>query len=158
MLKAVCSALPTEELRVLTGNLDLGKDAWPEVFGGHQRLQHIRVGSLPTLRSLVPFLSQEGVYPDLKSLTLLDVDLSAKSGDTIILMKQLNSSRPPKMSTVIIDACRIKRELVRAMRTAAPDLEIRWDGDGDESQEGFDKLEYRISRARKVESHTVLQY
>lgn len=160
MLKAVCSALPTEELRVLTGNLDLGKDAWPEVFGGHQRLQHIRVGSLPTLRSLVPFLSQEGVYPDLKSLTLLDVDLSAKSGDTIILMKQLNSSRPPKMSTVIIDACRIKRELVRAMRAAAPDLEIRWDGDrdGDESQEGFDKLEYRISRARKIESHTVLQY
>jgi hypothetical protein len=129
MLKAVCSALPTEELRVLTGTLDLGNDAWPEVFGGYQRLQHIRVGSLSTLRSLVPFLGQEGVYPDLKSLTFLDVDLGAKPSETITLMKQLNSSRPPKMSTVIIDGCRIKREFVRTMRAAAPVLEIRWDED-----------------------------
>ncbi|KAH9173443.1 hypothetical protein EDB89DRAFT_730392 [Lactarius sanguifluus] len=146
MLKAVCAALPTDELRVLTGNLDLGNNAWSEVLGGHQRLQHIRVGSLSTLRSFVPFLSQEGVYPDLKSLTLFDVDLGAKPDDTIALMKQLNSSRPPKLSTVIIDACRLRRELVLAMKAAAPDLEIRWDGNEDESPEDFDKLEYRISQ------------
>lgn len=156
ILKAVYNALPTEELCVLTGTLGLGNDAWPEVFGSHQRLQHIRVGSLPTLRSLVPFLSQEGVYPNLRSLTLLDVDLSAKPSDTIALMKQLNSSRPPKMSTVIIDACRIKPELVRTMRAAAPDLEIRWDKN--ENAEGFDKLEYGISWVRKTKSHTGLQY
>jgi len=129
MLKAVCCALPTEGLCVLTGTLDLGKDAWPEVFGEHLTLQHIRVGSLPTLRSLVPFLGQEGIYPELRSLTLLDYDLSAKPSDTISLMKQLNSRRPPKMSTVFIDASRIKREFVRAIRAAAPDLEIRWDGE-----------------------------
>ena len=148
MLKAVCSALPTEELRVLTGTLDLGKDAWPEVFGDHPRLQHIRIGSLPTLHSVVPFLSQEGVYPDLRSLTLVNVDLSPKPSETITLMKQLNSNGPPKMSTVIIDACRVKRELVRAMREAAPDLEIQWDED--ENQEGFDNLKYRISPVRKI--------
>jgi len=127
LLKAVCSALPTEELCVLTGTLDLGNDAWPEVFGGHQKLQHIRVGSLPTLRSLVPFLGQEGVYPDLKSLTFLDVDLSAKPSEIIAFMKLLNSRRPPNMSTVFIDACRVRREWVGKMREAAPDLEIRWD-------------------------------
>ncbi|KAH8988617.1 hypothetical protein EDB92DRAFT_1947979 [Lactarius akahatsu] len=140
MLKAVCAALPTDELRVLTGNLDLGTNAWSEVLGGHQRLQHIRVGSLSTLRSFVLFLSQEGVYPDLKSLTLFNVDLCAKPDDTIALMKQLNSNRPPKLSTVVIDACRLRRELVLAMKAAAPDLEIRWDGNGDESPEGFDKF------------------
>ena len=140
LLKAVCSALPTEELRVLTGTLDLGNSAWPEVFGGHQKLQHIRVGSLSTLLSLVPFFGQEGVYPDLKSLTFIDVDLSAKPSEAIALMKQLNSSRPPKMSRVIIDTCRVRRELVGNMRAAAPDLEIRWD---ENENQGSDKLEYR---------------
>ncbi|KAI9447800.1 hypothetical protein H4582DRAFT_1896487 [Lactarius indigo] len=155
MLKAVCSALPTDDLRVLTGNLDLGKDAWSEVFGSHQRLQHIRVGSLSTLRSLVPFLSQEGVYPDLKSLTLHDIDLGAQPSDILTLIKQLNSRRPPKLSTVIIDACRPRWELFSVMKAVAPNLEIRCDG---ESQERFDKVEYRLSRVRKIESHTVLQY
>jgi hypothetical protein len=148
LLKAVCCALPTDELRVLTGTLDLGNGAWPEVFGGHQKLQHIRVGSLSTLHSLVPFLGQDGVYPDLKSLTFVDVDLSAKPSETIALMKQLNLSRPPKMSRVIIDACRVRRELVGNMRAAAPDLEIRWD---ENENQGSDNLECRISPVRKIE-------
>jgi hypothetical protein len=147
LLNAVCSALPTEELRVLTGTLDLGNGAWPEVFGGHQKLQHIRVGSLSTLHSLVPFLGQEGVYPDLKSLTFVDVDLSAKPSEAVALMKQLNSSRPPKMSRVIIDACRVGRELVGNMRAAAPDLEIRWD---ENENEGSVKPECRTPM-RKIE-------
>ncbi len=75
------------------------------------------------------FLSKEGVYPNLRYLTLLDVDFNAKPSEAIALMKQLNSSRPQKMDTVIIDACRIKQELVRAMRAVAPDLEIRWNED-----------------------------
>jgi len=129
ILKTVFNALPTEELRVLTGTLDLGKDAWAHVFGDHRKLQHIRVGSLPTFRSLILFLSKEGVYPNLRYLTLLDVDFNAKPSEAIALMKQLNSSRPQKMDTVIIDACRIKQELVRAMRAVAPDLEIRWNED-----------------------------
>lgn len=140
LLKAVCSALPTEELRVLTGTLDLGNSAWPEIFGGHQKLQHIRVGSLSTLLSLVPFLGQEGIYPDLKSLTFVGVDLSAKPSETIALMRQLNFSRPPKMSRVIIDACRVRQELVGDMRAAAPDLEIRWD---ENENHGSDKVEDR---------------
>lgn len=147
LLKAVCSALPTEDLRILTGTLNLGNGAWPEVFGGHQKLQHIRVGSLSTLHSLVPFLGQEGVYPDLKSLTFVDVDLSVKPSETVTLMKQLNFSRPPKMSRVIIEACRVRRELVGNMRAAALDLEIRWD---ENENQGSDK-QVRISPMRKIE-------
>ena len=127
LLKAVCSALPTEELRVLTGMLDLGNDPWPKIFEGHQRLRHIRVGSFSTLRSLVPFLGQDNVYPGLKSLTFSNVDLSSNPSESIALMKQLHFSKPPRMSTVIIGACRVKRQLVGEMKAAAPNLEIRWD-------------------------------
>lgn len=127
LLKAVCSALPTEELRVLTGTLDLGNDPWPKIFEGHQRLRHIRVGSFSTLRSLVPFLGQDNVYPGLKSLTFSNVDLSSNPSESIALMKQLHFSKPPRMSTVIIGACRVKRQLVGEMKAAAPNLEIRWD-------------------------------
>ena len=153
LLKAVYSALPTEDLRILTGTFDLGSDTWSKVFGGHQKLQHIRAGSLPTLHSLVPFLGQDGVYPELKSLTFLNIDLKDKPSEIIALMKRLNFSKPPKMSTVIIHACRVKRELVRKMREEAPDLEIRWDEK--ENQESFNKPEDRISPVRSmVESLT----
>jgi hypothetical protein len=127
ILKAVCGALPTEELRVLSGKLDLGKDAWPEIFGNHTDLRHVRVCSLPTLSSLIPFLVREGVYPKLVSLTLSDMDLSPKRGAAIPFLDELKLGRPPKLSKIFIENCRIRRDLVDWMRTALLGVEIAWD-------------------------------
>ena len=129
ILKAVCASLPTEDLHILSGTLDLGKDAWPEIFGGHQKLRHIRVCSLTTLHSLIPFLAQEGVYPNLMSLTLSGIDMSsAQSGtDVLMVVDQLKFSRPPTLSKVFIDSCHISRHIIDSMRKAAPDVDIWWD-------------------------------
>ena len=127
ILKTVCSALPTEELRVLSGNLDLGKDAWPEIFGNHKDLRHVRVCSIPTLHSFLPFLSREGVYPQLVSLTLRDMDLSPECGGAVPFIDELKTGRPPKLSKIFIENCRIRRDLVDCMRVAVPDVEIVWD-------------------------------
>jgi hypothetical protein len=127
ILKTVFSALPTEELRVLGGKLDLGKEAWPEIFGDHQELRHVRVCSLSTLHSLLPFLCREGVYPKLVSLTLRDMDLSPKRGAAVPLIDKLKSGRPPKLNKVFIENCRIRQDLVDWMRAAVPDVEIEWD-------------------------------
>jgi hypothetical protein len=127
ILKAVCSALPTEELRALSGKLDLGKDAWPEIFGNHKGLHHVRVCSLPTLGSLVPFLTHEGVYPKLASLTLHDMDLSPKRGGAVPFIDGLKTGTPPKPSKIFIENCRIRRDLVDWMRAAVPDVEVVWD-------------------------------
>ncbi|KAH9960517.1 hypothetical protein BC827DRAFT_1360324 [Russula dissimulans] len=128
ILKTVCSALPTDELRVLSGNLDLGKDAWPEIFGGHMELRHIRICSLSTLDSLIPFLGREEVYPKLVSLTLRDMDLLSKQGAAVsLLINRLKTGKPPKMSKIFIETCRIKRATVDSMRAAVPGIEIQWD-------------------------------
>jgi hypothetical protein len=127
ILRAVYNALPTEELRALSGTLDLGKEAWPEIFGGHQKLCHIRVCSLSTLHSLTPLLGREGVYPNLVSLTLCGMDISSKQSGTGVLIDRLKISRPPKLRKVFIDSCRIRRHDVDLMKRAAPDLEIQWD-------------------------------
>ena len=128
ILKTVCDALPTEELRILSGNLDLGKEAWPGIFGGHEKLHHIRVCSLATLQSLIPFLDREGVYPNLVSLTLCYMDISSKPNvGAVPLINQLRQRRPPKLSKVFIETCRVGQELVDFMRTAVSDLEIWWD-------------------------------
>ncbi|KAI0282332.1 hypothetical protein BGY98DRAFT_112511 [Russula aff. rugulosa BPL654] len=127
ILKAVCSALPTDGLRALSGNLDLGKDAWPEIFGDHKDLRHVRVCSLPTLHTLVPFLSREGVYPKLVSLTLRDMDLSPKRGAAVPFIDGLKTCRSPKPSKIFIENCRVRRDLVDWMRAAVPDVEIVWD-------------------------------
>ena len=126
ILKAVCSALPTEELRALSGKLDLGEDAWPEIFGDHKDLRHVRVCSLPTLCSLIPFLSREGVYPNLVSLTVHDMDLSPKRGAAVPFIDGLKTCRP-KPSKIFIEKCQIRRDLVDWMRAAVPDVEIVWD-------------------------------
>jgi hypothetical protein len=127
ILKTVFGALPTEELRILDGKLDLGKEAWSEVFGDRQELRHVRVCSLSTLQSLIPFLGREGVYPKLVSLTLRDMDLIPKRGATVPLVDKLKASRPPKLSKVFIENCRIRRDLVDWMRAAVPDVDIEWD-------------------------------
>ncbi|KAF8505988.1 hypothetical protein F5888DRAFT_1937848 [Russula emetica] len=129
MLKAVCSALPTEELRALSGELDLEKDAWPEIFGNHKDLRHVRVCSLPTLGSLIPFLSREGVYPKLVSLTLRDMDLNPERGAAVPfrVIGGLKPGRPPKLSKIFIEKCQIRRDLVDWMRAVVPDVEIVWD-------------------------------
>ncbi|KAI0291698.1 hypothetical protein BC826DRAFT_469833 [Russula brevipes] len=126
ILKAVCGALPTQQLRNLSGKLDLGKGAWPEIFGGHQELRHIRICSLSTLQSLIPFLGREGVYPQLVSLTLSKMDLNPKQA-AVSLVDRLKTARPPKMTKVFIENCRIRRDLVNGMRGITPDIEIRWD-------------------------------
>jgi hypothetical protein len=126
-LKTVFGALPTEELRVLDGKLDLGKEAWSETFGDLQELCHVRVGSLSTLHSLLPFLGREGVYPKLVSLTLRDMDLSPKRGAAVPLIDKLKSGRPPKLNKVFIENCRIRRDLVDWMRAAVPGVGIEWD-------------------------------
>lgn len=127
ILKTVFSALPTEELRILDGKLDLGKEAWSEIFGDRQELRHVRVCSLPTLQSLIPFLGREGVYPKLVSLTLRDMDLIPKRGAAVPLVDKLKVGRPPQLSKVFIENCRIRRDLVDWMRAAVPDVEIEWD-------------------------------
>jgi len=128
ILKTVCSALPTDELRILSGKLDLGKDAWPEIFGGHQELRHIRICSLSTLDSLIPLLGREEVYPKLVSLTLRDMDLLSKQGVAVsLLINKLKTGRPPKMSKIFIDTCRVRRDMVDSMRAAFPGIEIQWD-------------------------------
>ncbi len=127
ILKAVCGALPINQLRALSGKLDLGKDAWPEIFGDHQGLCHIRVCSLPTLGSLIPFLSHEGVYPKLVSLTLRDMDLSPKRDAAVPFIDGLKTGRPPKLSKVFIENCQIRRDLVDWMRAALPGVEVEWD-------------------------------
>jgi len=127
-LKAVCSALPTGKLRALSGKLDLGKDAWPEIFGNHKDLRHVRACSLTTLGSLIPFLAREGVYPKLVSLTLRDMDLSPKRGAGVPFIDGLKTGRPPRLSEVFIENCRIRRDLVEWMRAAVPGVQIEWDG------------------------------
>lgn len=127
ILKAVCGALPTEELRVLSGKLDLGKNAWPEIFGNHKDLRHVRVCSLTTLGSLIPFLAREGTYPKLVSLTLRDMDLSPKRGTTVPFIDGLKPGRPPKPGKIFIENCRIRRDLVDWMRAVVPDVEVVWD-------------------------------
>ena len=127
ILKTVFGALPTEELRILDGKLDLGKDAWCEIFGDHQELRHVRVCSLSTLQSFIPFLGREGVYPQLVSLTLRDIDLSPKRGTAVSLIEKLKTGRPPKLNKVYIENCRIKRDMVDWMRAAIGDIEIEWD-------------------------------
>ena len=127
ILKTVYGALPTEELHILSGNLDLGKEAWPEIFGGHQELRHIRICSLSTLHSLIPFLGRGGVYPKLVSLTLRNMDLNEKQVGAIALIKELKTGRPPTLSKIFIETCRISRNLVDSMRAAVPDMEIEWD-------------------------------
>ena len=127
ILKAVCGALPTEELRALSGNLDLGKDAWHEIFRDHKDLRHVCVCSLPTLGSLIPFLAREGVYPKLVSLTLRDMDLSPKRGAAVPFIDGLKPGSPPKPSKIFIENCRIRRDLVDWMRATVPDVEIVWD-------------------------------
>ena len=126
ILKAVCGALPTAELRTLSGKLDLGENAWPEIFGNHKDLRHVRVCSLPTLGSLIPFLACEGVYPKLVSLTLRDMDLSPKRG-AVPFIDGLKTGRPPMLSKIFIENCLIKRDLVDWMRAVIPDVEIIWD-------------------------------
>ena len=127
ILKTVFGALSTEDLRVLDGKLDLGKDAWSEIFGDHQGLRHVRVSSLSTLQSFIPFLSRGRVYPSLVSLTLCDMDLSPRRGAATPLIDKLKTGRPPKLSKVYIENCRIRREFVDWMRAAVPDVEIEWD-------------------------------
>jgi len=128
ILKTVYGALPTEELRILSGNLDLGKEAWAEIFWGHQELRHIRICSLSTLQSLIPFLGRGGVYPKLVTLTLRNMDLNGKQVGAIALIKELQTGRPPTLSNIFIETCRIGRNLVDSMRVAVPDIEIEWDG------------------------------
>lgn len=127
ILKTVFNALPTEKLRILDGKLDLGKEAWSEIFGDRQELRHVRVCSLSTLQSLIPFLGREGVYPELVSLTLRDMDLTPKRGAAVPLVDKLKVGRPPQLSKVFIENCRIRRDLVDWMRAAVPDIEIEWD-------------------------------
>jgi hypothetical protein len=43
------------------------------------------------------------------------------------LVDKLKTGRPPKLSRVYIENCRIRRELVDWMRAAVPDIEIEWD-------------------------------
>lgn len=126
ILKTVCGALPTEELCILSGKLDLGKEAWPEIFGGHRELRHIRICSLPTLHSLTPFLGRGRVYSKLVSLTLREMDLDRKQ-DAVALVNALKTSRPPTLGKLFIETCRIGRDLVDSMRAAVPDIEIEWD-------------------------------
>ena len=127
ILKAVCDALPTGEIRALSGRLDLGKDAWPEIFGNLEDLRHVRVCSLPTLGTLIPFLAREGVYPKLVSLTLRDMDLTPKHGVGVPFFGGLKTGRPPKPSKIFIENCRVRRDLVDWMRATVPDIEIIWD-------------------------------
>jgi hypothetical protein len=127
ILKTVCEALPTEGLRILSGNLDLGKEAWPEIFGGYRQLCHIRICSISTLHSFVPFLSRGGVYPKLVSLTLHDMTLYSKQDAVIALIDGLKTSRPPMLSKIFIEMCRISRVMVHSMRAAVPDIKIEWD-------------------------------
>jgi hypothetical protein len=126
ILKTVYGALPTEELCILSGKLDLGNEAWPEIFGGHQELRHIRVCSLPTLRSLTPFLGRGGVYSKLVSLTLREMDLDRKQ-DAVALVNALKTCKPPMLGKIFIETSRISRDLVDSMRAAVPDIEIEWD-------------------------------
>ena len=128
ILKTVYSALPTEELRILSGNLDLGKEAWAEIFGGHQELRHIRICSLSTLQSLILFLGRGQVYPKLMSLTLRNMDLNGKQVGATALIKELQTGRPPTLSKIFVETCRISRNLVDSMKVAVPDIEIEWDG------------------------------
>ncbi|KAI9513163.1 hypothetical protein F5148DRAFT_277455 [Russula earlei] len=129
ILKTVYGALPTDELRVLSGKLDLGKDAWPEIFGRHQELRHIRICSLSTLDSLVPVFNRPDVYPNLVSLTVCDMDLHSKQGSRIFLIINiLKTCRPPRMSKIFIESCEIRRELVGWMESAIREVEIEWDG------------------------------
>jgi hypothetical protein len=126
ILKTVCGALPTEELRILSGKLDLGKEAWAELFGKHQKLRHVRICSLSTLHSLIPFLGRGGVYPELVSLTLRDMDLCRQDA-TVALIGGLKSSRPSALSKVFIETCRISRNFVDSMRAGVPDVVFEWD-------------------------------
>jgi len=124
ILKTVCSALPTEKLRVLSGKLDLGKDAWAELFGNHKDLRHVRVCSLSTLGSLIPFLSREGVYPNLVSLTLHDMDLSPNRAAPVPFIDGLKTGGSTKPSKLFIENCRIRQDSVDWMRAAVPGVEI----------------------------------
>jgi hypothetical protein len=126
ILKTVCGALPTEELWILSGKLDLGTEAWPEIFGAHQELRHIRICSLTTLHSLTSFLGRGGVYSKLVSLTLREMDFDRKQ-NAVALVNVLKTSRPPALGKLFIETCRIGRDLVDSMRVAVPDIEIEWD-------------------------------
>ncbi len=126
ILKTVCGALPTEELRILSGKLDLGKEAWAELFGNHRKLRHIRICSLSTLHSLIPFLGRDGVYPKLVSLTFRDMDLW-KQDAALALINGLKSGRPSTLSKVFIETCRISRNFVESMRAGVPDIVFEWD-------------------------------
>jgi hypothetical protein len=100
----MCGALPTEELRALNGKLDLGKDAWPEIFGNHQVLRHICVCPLPALGSLIPSLAREGcLSKTLLSLTLLNMDLSPRGGGGVPFIDGLKTGRPPKLYRKLFD-------------------------------------------------------
>ena len=139
ILKAVCSALPTEELRALSGKLDLGVDAWPEIFGNHKDLRHVRVCSLPTLGSFIPFLAREEVvYPKLVSLTLRDINLNPDCGAAVPYIDGLKTGRPPMLSKIFIENCQIRRDLVDWMRVVVPGVEIVWDGIELPSSQGDD--------------------
>jgi hypothetical protein len=127
ILKTVYGALPTEELRVLSSKLDLGNEAWPKIFGGHQELRHIRICSLSTLHSLIPFLGRGGVYPKLVSLTLREMDLRREQDAAIALINALKTGSPPTLSKLFIETCRIGRDLVDSMRASVPGIEIEWD-------------------------------
>ena len=102
-----------EELRALSGKLDLGADAWPEIFGNQQDLHHVRVCSIPTLGSLIPFLAREGVvYPKLVSLTLRDINLNPNCGAAVPYIAGLKTGRPPMLSKIFIENCQFRRDLV----------------------------------------------
>ena len=125
ILKAVCDALPTDELRALSGELDLGKDAWPEFFGNHKDLRHVHDCSLPILRSLIPFLARERVYPKLVSLTLHGMDLNPKCAAAVLSIDGLEACSPPMSGKICIENCRW--DLVDLMKAAVPDVVIAWD-------------------------------
>jgi len=99
ILKTVCSALPTDELRILSGKLDLGKDAWPEIFGGASGTSPLFASaSLSTLDSAHPAPWPRGSVPG-KSChwTLRDMDLLSKQGVAVsLLINKLKTGRPPK--------------------------------------------------------------
>lgn len=128
ILKAVCGALPTAQLRILSGTLGLGEEAWPEIFGAYQELRHIRICSSSTFFSIIPFLGREGVYPKLVSLTLRHINLNSDQCGAVVLVDKLKTGKLPMLSKVFIEGCVIRRDLVVSMRATLPDIEIRWDG------------------------------
>jgi hypothetical protein len=120
ILKTVCDALPTEELRVLEWKVGPGKRCLVTKFLESRRTTPCsRLFPPNSWQSLIPFLSPRGSLPKPRLSDASRHGSKSEARRAVPLIDGLKPGRPPKPSKIYIENCRIRRDLVDWMRAAS---------------------------------------